>query len=167
MNNLVEIGYIQKPHGYKGEVKVKFYDDILIDPESINAIFVKKNSEQLPFFIETFQFIGNQNAIIKFEELDSKESAQVYKSGKLFLEEDKFERLLDDENASHQYIGFTIKDVHHGHIGIVEDVYEFPHQDLLSVQYQNKEILIPFQEDLIEEFQIEQKIILSTYRKDF
>lgn len=167
MIDLVEIGYIQKPHGYKGEVKVKFYDDIAIEPDEIDAIYIQKDEGPIPYFIETFEFIGPQNALIKFEEFDSKESALLFKSGKLLLPEDKIELLSDSENESNQYIGFTIKDVKQGDIGVVKDVYAFPHQDLLAIDYHNKEVLIPFIDELIEEIKPEQHIIIFNLPEGF
>ncbi len=159
MSELIEIGYIRKTHGYKGEIKAKVYEGINFNPSAIKAFFIAYKGEHIPYFIKSMKFTSDVEAIIHFEELESKETADDFRGAKLFLNQDQIE-IVDVVDSANQYIGYMIKDIKYGEIGKVNDVYEFPHQDLLSVSYKSKEVLIPFQEDLINEVNENQKTLI-------
>jgi len=59
----------------------------------------------------------------------------------------------------HKYIGYTLIDEHHGDLGKIEDVQEFPHQEMAFFHYNNKEKLVPLNDSLIIRVDKEKQII--------
>jgi 16S rRNA processing protein RimM len=59
---------------------------------------------------------------------------------------------LEDELSPHALVGYRVYDETLGFIGEVNEVNDFSGNILLSVNYQGKEAMIPFNEDLIVRF---------------
>lgn len=162
---LIEIGYIVKTHGYKGELKARIYSSIEFDIDAVNAFFLVDKGEKVPYFVEDFYFAEDEDAFIKFEEIDSKEIGKKFKSSKLYLDE----KLISfaDEFAELKYKGYQLHDINHGNVGIVEDVIEYPHQIMLETTVDGNSILVPFQEALIESINEADKTITFNLPEGF
>ena len=51
-NDCVEVGYIQKPHGLKGEVILVFDKEFEETFEELEFLFIEVDGGLVPFFIE-------------------------------------------------------------------------------------------------------------------
>jgi 16S rRNA processing protein RimM len=157
----VEIGRILKTHGYKGAVKVRFdefYGSIL---QQLKAVFLDKDQSYRPYFPDSIELISNNEALIHFEAVGSKEEAKLLRRHKLFArKEDVPVKSLQEQAGGSELIGYTIEDTRLGLIGLVEEVYSLPQQELLAVRYNNKEVLVPLREELIHDFQKENRTII-------
>ncbi|MEL6945638.1 MAG: ribosome maturation factor RimM [Bacteroidota bacterium] len=163
MQEFVSIGKIGKAHGIKGAMKLLAVEAYLPDLESASAIFIEENGQKLPYFLEEVQ-IGNAT-ILTLEEVGTKEAANRLKSREVFLRESD---LLPIENRAfnslqyEQYKGFELEDKELGTIGVIEEIIEMPQQEMAVVNYQDKEVLIPLNEDFILETLKEEKLIKVT-----
>ena len=73
-NDFIEIGYTQKAHGVKGEIKIFIEEAFLDELEHLEVLFLNVRGRILPYFIEEKR--GTGNYIIKFEDVNSKEAAE-------------------------------------------------------------------------------------------
>lgn len=139
------VGKIVKIHGLKGDVNALLEVD---HPEKLSkkeSFFVEINKKLVPFFVQKCSVSGNK-AIIKFEDVDSPESAKALVTAVLYLPEDEYE---PDENSLLQIEGYLVVDQTLGELGKVKEIYETPGQDLLNMLYKDKEVLIPVNENII------------------
>jgi len=163
MQEFVSIGKIGKAHGIKGAMKLLAVEAYLPDLENTSAIFIEENGQKLPYFLEEVQ-IGNAT-ILTLEEVGTKEAANRLRSKEVFLRESD---LLPIENRAfnslqyEQYKGFELEDKELGTIGVIEEIIEMPQQEMAVVNYQDKEVLIPLNEDFILETLKEEKLIKVT-----
>jgi 16S rRNA processing protein RimM len=157
MNTLVTIGKILKTHGFKGHVKV-FIDAAYMDDleDSLDTVFI----EGLPYFIKNKDINTGEQAILLLEDVESKEQAQKLCGKAIEVPEDQLTEVLDTGNYS-AWIGFLVTDRKQGELGIVQDILEMPHQVLLQVLHQGREVLIPLNDVLVPEVDIEQKRITT------
>ena len=72
--DIYRIGSIGKPHGVKGEVNLRFVDDVF-DREEADFLFLMVDGIAVPFFIEEYRFRGEETALIKFEDVDTQQQA--------------------------------------------------------------------------------------------
>ncbi|MEN0047364.1 MAG: ribosome maturation factor RimM [Bacteroidota bacterium] len=160
MQEFVLIGKIGKAHGIKGAVKCLAEDAYLPDLANAAAIFIEENGQKLPYFLEEVQ-IGNA-VILTLEELGTKEEANRLRGKEVFLRESD---LLPIENRVLEtleyikYEGFELQDTELGVIGVIEEVIEMPQQEMAVINYKDKEVLIPMNEDFILEILEEEKIL--------
>lgn len=137
-----EIGYITKTHGLKGEVTLELDVD---EPESyaeLESAFVEVKKMLVPFIIERIN-IQQKRAIIKFEGVNTLEEATKLVHTKVMLSLENLPATEDGKFYLHDIVGYTVEDEILGKLGIITQLYEGAHQDILGMEYQGKEVLIP------------------------
>jgi 16S rRNA processing protein RimM len=141
-----EVGYIVKTHGLKGEVGIHLDVDNPAEYDDIDGLLIEKNGVLIPYMIERIR-INVDKAIVKFEEIKSIEEAQPLVRKTIYLPLNQLNKLKDDQFYYHDVIGYQIVDNLQGKLGILKTVYSQPHQDLLAMEYQQKEVLIPMSKE--------------------
>jgi len=163
MKQLTKIGYIAKPHKFNGAVKLFLKDYCYVNNVIPALLFIENNKTTLPYFIENLEAINSNELIIKFEELDSKESAASLKGASVFIDEkdkthhcfEKIKTVEDELNLS----GYKLFDEKVNFIAIIEAVYFVPNNTLASIIIDGKEVLLPLNEKLIIDINHTQKTI--------
>jgi 16S rRNA processing protein RimM len=154
-----EIGYITKTRGLKGEVQVAFTFN---QPEvlKIKSVFVEINNKLVPYFVDNYKIPMPMVGYFNFEDIDHIDKAALLTKKKIFLPIRLKPKRKKDEFFFTDLIGYTAEDKQKGVLGLVEDVREYPQQFLASVQYQEKEVLIPLNEAFIVEIDKAKKLII-------
>ena len=153
-----EIGYISKTRGLKGEVQVSFSFD---EPEKlkIKSVFIEINNKLVPFFVDTYKIPMPQVGYFTFEDIDHIDKAQNITKRKIFLPNRLKPKRKKEEFLYTDLIGFTADDLQNGNLGEITEVREYPQQYLATVNYKEKEVLIPLNEAFIIKLDIELKTI--------
>jgi 16S rRNA processing protein RimM len=150
-----QLGIIQRPHGLKGEVAVFLDVDDPSGYTALESVFVDQDGQLIPFFIEELQ-IGSQKNIFKFEEVDSYEDAAELSGLDLYLPLSALPPLEGNTFYYHEIVGFTLVDKESGPVGVIREVISGM-QDLLVVDRQEIEILVPLHDELIDRVDREQQ----------
>ena len=154
---LVPIGFISKPHGFKGEVLIVM-DQPVSDLKKIKWIFLEISGGPVPFLTERISFSRN-SAIVKFEDVNNESVAGELSGLRAFIEENKNTITIAGKIAEKNVEGYMVVDKKTGEIGKVDHVLEMAHQSLLAVIRDGKEILIPFQKPILQKTDREKKMI--------
>ena len=144
-----QLGYIVRTHGVKGQVVAFFDVDYPEDYEELESVFLQLNGKLVPFFINALDIQPNGRIILKFEDVDSIVEAEKLKNIPLYLPLDQLPELDEDQFYFHEVIGYSVVDEQLGELGTIREIYEMPHQDLMAMDYQGVEVLIPVQDELI------------------
>ncbi len=158
LSQCFELGIVSRPHGLKGEVYVALDTDFPQEYAEMESVFLLQNGKLIPFFIEHLQ-IRNSEALIKFEEIDDKDAALTIKGLSLHLPLDQLPELESDQFYFHEIIGYQIIDENLGELGEVGQVYDTGHQDLIGMNYKEKEVLIPINDEIIVSVDREKQIM--------
>ena len=80
------------------------------------------------------------------------------------LTDEQYDTFDIENNANLSFIGFEVHDKLYGYIGIIENILEYPGQEIFEIRGLSKEeILIPFNENFIEKIsKIKKKIFVVT-----
>ena len=149
LDDCFELGYIVRTHGVKGQVIAFFDVDYPEDYEELESVFLLINGKLVPFFIERIEPQAGAKFIIKFEDLNAIAEAEKLKSVKLYLPLSELPELDDDQFYFHETVGYQVIDENLGELGTVKEFYEMPTQDLMAMEYQGHEILIPVADDIV------------------
>ncbi len=76
-----------------------------------------------------------------------------------FLPEDEFGRLEEDEYYLHQIIGCSVVTLEGKEIGTAADILEYPGNEILVVERDEQEILIPFNREICREINLNKRKI--------
>jgi 16S rRNA processing protein RimM len=148
LDDCFEIGFIIKPHGLKGAVNIQLDVD---DPSKYNkteSVIVKMGNNLVPFFISSIQIQGNKG-ILSLKDIHTIEEAEELKSCPLLLPLKLLPKLKKDQFYYHEVIGYHIQDDKLGALGTIESVFTAGSQDLISMAYQGKEVLIPVNNEIV------------------
>lgn len=155
-DNCFLLGKITKTHGVKGELIIWLDVDFPEDYEEMESIFLEVKGELVPYFIEDLQIRGSKS-IIKFEEIDSFDDAKKLVDCDVYLPEDNLPELNEDQFYYHEIIGFDVVDASHGKLGKIIGVFENNSQDLIGMEYQGVEVLIPISDEIVKTIDREKK----------
>ena len=152
------IAYILKPHGLKGETTLTLLPECP-DLAGIKSVFVEINSQLVPFFIESASVKGTR-AYVKFEGVDTAESANELKGCELFLSLKDRPALHKGEFYNDEVTGFEVSDTQHGPLGTVHGVQDTGTVRHLVIHKEGKEILIPINGPFIKQVNRSRKLIV-------
>jgi len=113
------------------------------DIKLTEPVFITFDGLPVPFFIESIEAKGNRS-IIKFEDVDSLEAAEEI-VGKEITFSPEGEMKKEDDLLT----GRMICDARGKKIGTVKEFLDFGGNTCVSLDYNGKEVLLPFHEDLI------------------
>ncbi|MEM7379639.1 MAG: PRC-barrel domain-containing protein, partial [Bacteroidota bacterium] len=80
----------------------------------------------------------------------------------LYLPLQLLPKLTGNKFYYHEVIGFTLQDSVHGDIGVIKSVNDSASQALFEVEKDNKQLLIPINDDIITSVDRESKTIFVT-----
>lgn len=155
-----QLGYISKTHGLHGEVQVFLDVDFPEDYRNLESVFVLQGKTLVPFFISHLHLKGTK-AITKFEDIDTIDQASELVSSELYLPLNALPELPDGKYYYHQLIGFQLFD-EETLIGTVTGVYNMTAQNLLAVDYQGQEVLVPMSDEILVQVDTKQEKILAS-----
>ncbi|MDD6894767.1 MAG: ribosome maturation factor RimM [Prevotellaceae bacterium] len=147
-DEVYKIGKIGKAHGVKGEVTLRFTDDVF-DRVDAEYLILNVDGILVPFFMDEYRFRSDETALVKFCDIDTVERASELTGCDVF-----FPRSLapvdDEEMTWSQIVGYTLIDVDDDgkekEVGRIDDVDESTDNVLLTLDGGQ---LVPAAYDLI------------------
>lgn len=152
--NLIEIGLIVKPHGLKGELKLKLHS-----PESnlilnIDNIYVDNQI----FKIDYSKKVSN-GILLKFVSKNTRNSIEDLIGKKIFVDKDIIPLAPSGENYYFELIGSKVV-YNNVEIGTLIEIVETKANNIYVVKELNgNEILIPKTKSFIKKFNKDKKIL--------
>ncbi|MBQ8450106.1 MAG: 16S rRNA processing protein RimM [Bacteroidaceae bacterium] len=139
-------GKFLKPHGTKGEIGL--LGDSFTLGDECDFVAVEIDGILVPFFFEYKKSKNNDTLIVKVERMNSADDVRFLTNREVFIPREWIE---ESDNYSWSYFrGFTAEDTNIGTLGCVIDVDDSTINTLFVVERGAEEILIPAQEEFIE-----------------
>lgn len=139
------IGRLGKPHGVKGEVTMQVDDDVF-DRVDADFLVLKVEGILVPFFMEEYRFKTDTTALIKFEDVDTVESARELTHCDVFFPRNLADS-SEDEYTWSFFVGFELKNAVTGStVGRIASVDDSTANVLFELENGS---LIPATEDLV------------------
>lgn len=158
-SDLFELGKVLKTFGSKGEVIIYLDVDRPDKYRKLDSVFIRFNQSLIPFFIESVQIKPKNQAIVKFQDVDTQDDAAMFSGCSLFLPLSSLPKLSGNKFYYHEIVGFTVTDLQKGNIGTVKRVLELPNQDMFEIEFGHKEILIPVVDEIIRKVDRKNRIL--------
>ncbi len=144
-----QLGYLMKTHGTKGQVVAFFDVDFPEEYDELESVFLLMNGKLIPFFIDSLNPQDRGRSIIKFEDINTVMEAEKLKGVALYLPLKELPELPEGQFYFHEVIGYSVIDEQLGELGTVQAFFDLPNQDLLAMDYQGHEVLIPVQDEIV------------------
>ncbi len=157
-DDFFQAGKVVKPSGSSGEVILTFNKEIT-NLRKTESVFILLQGNLIPFFIGRIESRGSNQYLVSFLDVHSGEEADPLLGASVFLPNSMRPRKRQSKQYDLDLEGFRVIDRNFGYIGTVSGVLELPMQELLEVNHQGKQILVPLVEDIVEELDGHSKTI--------
>jgi 16S rRNA processing protein RimM len=155
----LRVGRLLKAHGLKGAIKLELYTDdpaLRFVPGSVYTLQVPDES---PWFGKTVTLTElkwyNDHAVVFLEGIADRDAAESLVKAILWVDDDKDQRPAEEDAwYDYQLIGLSVR---RGGVavGTIARVDHFPAQDLLVVDTDAGEVLVPFVKAIVTGVDIE------------
>lgn len=146
----IQIGYIAKAHGLKGEVKAVFDVFDLGEYAGVTELYLARKEAPLEKReLKAFKVDAGKQAILKFNGVSDRLEAEALKGSSLYYPEDLLPSLPEGHFYYYQVLGFQVEDESLGALGTVSEFYDGAGQDVMGMTYQGKEVLIPMAGEIV------------------
>jgi len=152
-------GKITKPYGLRGEV------NIILEPQAGNHIkadnplFIDIDGQRVPFFVEEVELVSRDQAIIKFEFLDSLDAAREVCGYHLFFDPSHQGNSIETGDELANLVGYIAYDRESGMLGKIADYLPHPMNPVFVIQSKKKELIVPAVQDFIKHINPEEQSI--------
>lgn len=155
---MISVGKILRSQGNRGELRLKFYDNSLIELSGLRTLFLEKGGEFKEYQVESLMPRGKA-CHVKLRGVDSLSQADSLRGMEVFLPEESLIRFEGSRYYLFQLIGCSVLDLKGEIVGKVMDALSVPANDLLVVDREGREILIPFHESICKQIDLAKKEI--------
>jgi len=147
------IGYVLKPHGIKGEVKVECISPYPERYKLLNKVYLHNKSTQT-YSIDNVR-ISNRFVFLKFQEINSRDEAECIRNSEILIARDDLVKLNSNEFFIHDLVGCKVITDQNEYLGDVLNVVQMSSNDIYIVKdRRGKEYLIPAIRDIIKHIDI-------------
>ena len=156
---MVTLGRITATQGKSGELRLRLADCRLLEPLASSTVYVGKYNKFREYKVESLT--SRHGAIlIKLEGVDNLSQAEELKGLDVQVPEDSLGPLEEDSYYMYQLVGCAVLTRGRVRIGTVMDVLEAGTSDVLVVDREGREILIPFHRSICVEVDAVKKEII-------
>ncbi len=153
------LGTLSKPHGYKGHLVLVAENSLPNDFEDWESVFVEIDGLLVPFLFDEVNHSHTDSAIVRFEDYDNVDLVGELVHARVYAPLKNFRKKKGRAFELSDLQGYSVTDINHGPIGIVEEILDYNQNILLRILKDGHEILIPAQEPIIEAIDPKKKII--------
>lgn len=157
----IQIGKLVATHGINGTLILAHGVGEKLKAEAstrIKALFIEPvKGVYIPYFVQKISIRKPGEWLLQLEGVESKEAAKLLTRKNVWLPRKDFDSLVDGFQPI-SLIGYTV--VNQGQkLSEVEEVIEQPHQILLRLTYQGKEVLIPLHAETLKKVDPERRSV--------
>ena len=153
------MGRLLKPRGLKGELRIVIFNEHGSALKVGTEIWLKEDKNYLSWKIETIKMAGEKSCI-RLSGCNTLEDAAKVQGAGFFLPRDEFEPIGENEHYLVDMIGSQVIDEYQKPIGTVSDVLVMPAQNIIVVETEENEILIPYVDAHIVLFEKQKKNLI-------
>jgi len=158
---LIKIGRLNKTFGLKGHIRFFIAPEFLARIKKLETVFILSQNKPLPFFIDEIDLTESGHGMVHFEDVKDKTAADKMVGKEFFVDEKTLKKAKPFQSAG-DFIGFSLIDEKRGLLGKLDDVLQLPQHDLGKFFINGKEVLFPWNEEVISKIDKKKKEILLT-----
>ncbi len=158
---LLVVARIGRAHGVNGEATIEVRTDLPEERFIVGSVLVTEPSTFGPLTISS---VRNHNGtlLLGFKEVKDRTAVEKLRDVLLLADVDISEGGDDDNFHIQELLGCRVVTDAGIEVGIMTDLVQLPGQDLLAVEHNGREILIPFVLEIVPEIDVENKVITIT-----
>jgi 16S rRNA processing protein RimM len=155
------LGKITQTRGIQGQLVAQLTLPIQsLDP--VSFIFIQIGHTYVPYQIEKKMLLKPHQAWLTLQDINTRHDSYPIVGKSIWLPKDVFNKIIVKKpTIPDQVIGYPVTDLTLGELGVVKRIEEFSMHRCLVVNYQNKELLIPYASTLIQDVDHRHKRLIT------
>lgn len=144
------LGRVVKKYSFKGELLIKLDTDEPKLYEHLGALFLQVRRSLIPFIVEKSSLHKSNLLRVQLDDVNSEEDADRLLKSEVYLPLSALPKLEGNKFYYHEIIGFKLIDENFGEVGEIISVNDSTAQHLFVVKHNEKEVLIPMHDEIIQ-----------------
>lgn len=159
----IQVGYVSKAHGIKGDVRAVFDVFDLTEYRKTKTFWGgKKGAAIQELTVTMFKPQQKTEVLLHIDGVSDRDAALGMIGTTLFVTEDNLPALRDGHFYYFQVVDFQVVDTRLGPLGIIKDFADGSAHDILMMEYQEHEVLIPMADHIVGKADFETKTVSVT-----
>jgi 16S rRNA processing protein RimM len=156
--DFVLIGLLRRAHGVRGEVTVEPVSDRPGRFEALKRVLIRHGGKVDEAAVEGVRQKG-ESVLVKLAGIDDRTAAQALAGAEIGVRKEDVHPVPDGTYYVFQLVGCRVVGQGDRDIGLVEDVWPMPANDVLAVKTRSGEVLIPVVRSVVKEVDLERKVV--------
>ena len=167
--SLVTIGEILKPFGIRGDVKVESMSDVPGRFEGLETVYLTHQREGAIPLKTTVTQVREVNAgyLVRFSAFSTPEEASQFRGAWIQIPMNTELPRAPDTFYQFELIGLRVEDPNGQHMGIVEEILEYPQHHVLVIRNKDTEMLLPASRKTIERVDLDKQCLHVASRESW
>jgi len=149
----VAIAFINKCWGVKGEVIAQPLTRFPQRFKNLKGVRISGAGLSLELTVEWSKRHGDR-IVLKFEEIKDRNEAEKLRNSYIEIDKSEVYKLPAKEYYIFQIVGLEVADSENTIIGIVEDVWEYPANDIIVVRSEKGILMVPAVKEIVKKIDI-------------
>ena len=145
----IRLGVIKRVRGLRGHL-MALLEKQVTSLDDVDTLFIQLGHTLVPYALEHYT-LQNQRVFFKLQAVNAPATAYQLRGNAFFASRDALPTQVVEQELLQALQGYQVVDVVRGALGAVVRVDHLPLQALLVVNYQARELLIPYQAALIQQ----------------
>jgi len=159
MAEYFKLGKFVAVHGLRGELVLKHELRKRTSLKELKTVFIEKVTNSfLPWFIASIKIKNDEEVYVKLDGVDTREAAARLAGKEVWVTEADFKKHAAKSSPAN-LLGYKVVN-NEKPLGIIVEVIEQPHQMLCKVEVNQKEALIPLNEDTLKKIDHKEREVL-------
>jgi 16S rRNA processing protein RimM len=161
-DGLVVVGRISRPHGVKGELRVRPYTESVTTFQEYDRLYVKLQGRAARLVQVSASRPDKADVLLKVKGLETREDAQKLSGAEVLVKREWLPDLEEGEYYWTDLIGLDAFDDQGGNLGQVRQMFSSGGVDLMVLDVDGHEVWLPFNEEVVTEVDLSTgRVILS------
>ncbi len=149
-NNLITIGTLIKFHGVKGEILIRIFPEWRFNIADPPYLFLNIDGGLVPYEVLKIRVRGDGDLLVYLDQIIGGTNITHLQGADVNIESSYIENsAYEDKSNFHLLKGYQVYDKNLGVIGVIKSVSDIKNNPLLELEYNDKELFIPFHDDFI------------------
>jgi 16S rRNA processing protein RimM len=159
LKEYLKIGKLVATHGLKGELLLKHTLGKKSTLRGLQAVFIEEGRDSfIPWFIQKVTVRNDAEVYLTLESVESKEAAQKLVQKEVWVPEADFKK-FSSKSSPVNLLGYSVVD-QKNLLGDILEIIEQPHQILCRLEIDQKEVLVPLNENTLKKIDHKKKRVI-------
>ena len=151
---MITIGYVQKPFGIKGELKVKVETDFVEERfKKGNKIFLNHEGQKQEYEIESSR-MHQKSLLLKLKGLDDLNAVENMHRAEITISKDMRHELEEGEYYFTDLLNCNVY-LDDKKIGVVKEMMDMPAHPVMRIKTNAEDVLVPFVKVFIKDVDLD------------